>query len=151
MSLKSLLIASVVVVALVAQPTPTISQQNSSPSQADQAGVKIETLLQTSSAWDGTRYTAYPSGQPQITVRRMTIAPHTALGWHTHAMPTMAYVLSGELTVEKKDGTRKHFSAGEAVVETVDTVHRGFTGDQAVTLIVFYPGVQGMPLSQPAR
>jgi len=66
-------------------------------------------------------------------------------------MPTTAYVLSGELTVEKKDGTKKHFAAGEVVVETVGTVHRGVTDSRPATLIVFYPGTVGLPLSQPSQ
>lgn len=112
------------------------------------ASPKVETLLKTTSSWDGTPYKSYPSGQPEITVLKITIAPHSALKWHTHPIPNAAYVLSGELTIEKKDGTRQHFTAGQAVTETVDILHRGVTGDQPVTLIVFYAGAPGVPLSQ---
>ena len=111
--------------------------------------IQVETLTQTNSAWDGTPYKAYPSGQPQITVLKITIAPHTTMKWHTHPMPNAAYVLSGEITVEKKsDGSKKHFVAGQAVTETVDSVHRGVTGSEPVELIVFYAGKPGLPLSQ---
>jgi hypothetical protein len=50
----------------------------------------------------------------------------------------------------RKNGTKKHFVAGQAVTETVDTIHRGITRNQPVVLIVFYPGTPGMPLSQEA-
>jgi hypothetical protein len=41
-------------------------------------------------------------------------------------MPSAAYIVSGELTLErKKDGKKQHFAAGQAVSETVDTLHRG--------------------------
>jgi quercetin dioxygenase-like cupin family protein len=109
--------------------------------------VQTETLIQTTSAWDGTPYKAYPSGQPQITVLKITIPAHTALKWHSHPMPNAGYILSGDLTIEKKDGTKRHFVAGQAVTETVDSVHRGITGPEPTTLIVFYAGAVGKALS----
>ena len=121
--------------------------QQTSPASTTPA-VKTEILARSSSSWDGTPYKSYPSGQPEVTVVKITIPAHTALKWHTHPMPNAGYVLSGDLTVEKKDGTKKHFGAGEAILETVGTIHRGVTGDQPVVLIVFYPGTPGMPLSQ---
>jgi quercetin dioxygenase-like cupin family protein len=64
-------------------------------------------------------------------------------------MPNAAYILSGELTLERKeDGKKQHFAAGEAVSETVDTLHRGLTGNEGVELIVFYAGSPGVPLTQ---
>lgn len=73
---------------------------------------------------------------------------HTTLGWHTHPMPNAAYVVSGHLTIEKQsDGSKKKVYAGETVAETVATVHRGFTDDEPVTLIVFYAGEKSLPLS----
>ena len=63
-------------------------------------------------------------------------------------MPNAAYVVSGEITVEDKSGMKKHFSAGQVIPETVNTLHRGITGDTAAVLIVFYAGTAKMPLSQ---
>lgn len=63
-------------------------------------------------------------------------------------MPNAAYVLSGELTLERKDGIRKRFVAGQALTETVDRLHRGVTGETPVVLVVFYAGTLGLPLSQ---
>lgn len=118
---------------------------------AQQPPVQSQTLLSTGSSWDGAPYTAYPSGQPQLSVLKITIPPHTSLKWHTHPMPNAAYIVSGEITVEEKDGGKKrHFTAGQVVPETVNTIHRGVSGDKPVVLIVFYAGTKGMPLSQPA-
>ena len=74
--------------------------------------------------------------------------PHTELEWHSHPMPSAAYIVGGELTLErKKDGKKQRFTAGHAVSETVDTCHRGVAGNEPVVLIVFYAGSPGMPLS----
>jgi quercetin dioxygenase-like cupin family protein len=119
------------------------AQQSSGP-------VQFEPLMQSTSSWDGTPYKAYPTGQPQLSVVKVTLAPHTTMKWHTHAVPNAGYVLSGEVTVESKDGAKKHFTAGQVIPETVDIVHRGVSGDQPTVLIVFYAGTPGVPLSQPA-
>jgi quercetin dioxygenase-like cupin family protein len=114
--------------------------------------VRARTLLQASSSWDGTPYKAYPSGRPQLSVVRITIPAHTTLAMHIHPMPMAAYVLSGELTVEKMaDGKVRHFTAGQALAEVVNAAHRGVTGNAPVTLIVFYAGVKGMHLSASAH
>ena len=112
--------------------------------------IKIETLVQSTSAWDATPYTRYPDGPPQLSVLRITIAAHTALEWHSHPMPNAGYVLSGELTLEERDGISKHFVAGQAITETVNCIHRGVTGEVPTVLIVFYAGAPDLPLSQPA-
>ena len=117
---------------------------------AAQSAVKNEVLVQSTSAWDATPYTTYPDGPPQLSVLRITIAAHTALEWHSHPMPNAGYVLSGELTLEERDGISKHFVAGQAITETVNCIHRGVTGEVPTVLIVFYAGAPGLPLSQPA-
>lgn len=113
--------------------------------------IKRETLTMSTSSWDGVPYKSYPAGRPQMAVLKITLAPHTTMNWHTHPIPSAAYVLSGDLTVEKKDGTRKHFVAGQAFTETVNSIHRGITDDKGVVLIVFYAGKAGLPLSQSDR
>jgi quercetin dioxygenase-like cupin family protein len=115
---------------------------------AGDGGVTSKTILQTTTSWDGTPYKSYPTGSPQVTVLRIDIPAHSTLAWHQYPMINAAYVLSGTLTVEKKDdGQKRELHAGEALAETVDSTHRGYTGDQPVTLIVFYAGATGMPLS----
>lgn len=65
-------------------------------------------------------------------------------------MPNAAYVLSGSLTIEDKDSEKFHtFVAGEALNETIDSAHRGFTLEVAAELVIFYAGVGGQALSVP--
>ncbi|OYY65876.1 MAG: cupin [Burkholderiales bacterium 28-67-8] len=119
---------------------------------AEASGVKVDVLMQSTTSWDGVPYAAYPAGQTELTMLRITIAPHTTLPWHTHPMPNAAYVLSGELTVEKAEGgLKRQLVAGDVLPETVNSTHRGYTGDQPVVLLVFYAGAQRVPLSRPAE
>jgi len=122
---------------------------NSCAAQAADIPFQIctEILIQSTSSWDGTPYTSYPAGRPQITILKITIAPHTTMKWHAHPLPNAGYILSGELTIERKDGTKEHLVTRQAVTETVNSVHRGSTGAEQAVLIVFYPGTPGLPLS----
>ena len=114
--------------------------------------VKVEQLLQTTRSWDGTRYTGYLSGQPQVTVLKITIPRNTVLDWHEHPMINAGYLLSGQLILERKDtGQRKTIHAGQALTECVNIIHRGYTTDQPAELIVFYAGAPGVPLSIKAK
>ncbi|WP_299454637.1 cupin domain-containing protein [uncultured Pigmentiphaga sp.] len=116
---------------------------------AESPGVQVQTLMESSASWDGRAYEAYPPGPPLLTVLRITIPPHSALPWHTHPIPNAAYVLSGELTVEKQGtGETRWLKQGDVLPEMVGEYHRGVTGDQGVVLIVFYAGSRGVPLSQ---
>jgi quercetin dioxygenase-like cupin family protein len=110
--------------------------------------IKVEQILQTTKSWDGSSYTSYPTGKPQVTVLRITIPPNTALHWHHHPVISVGYIVSGHLTIEKKaSGERRTLHAGEALAETVQTTHRGFTTDEPVELIVFYAGQIGLPIT----
>ncbi|MFJ7882050.1 cupin domain-containing protein [Pseudomonas sp. NPDC096917] len=113
------------------------------------ASVKVEQLLKATHSWDGAPYGPYPAGQPEISVIKIIIPANTALNWHTHPMPNAAYVVSGELLVETRDGKhKKTLKAGQTLPEVVQTEHRGTSGNEPVELIVFYAGGAGMPLSQ---
>ena len=124
---------------------------NISYSAESKPEVKSEVLLKTNTSWDGTPYKEYPKGKPELTVLKITIPPNSSLNWHTHPMPNAAYVLSGSLTVEKKDGKQQHITKGQVLAEMVNELHRGVTGDEPVELVVFYAGTNGLPLSNSSK
>ena len=126
--------------------------QRGSFEQDRQPSVQSRILLRSSSSWDGAPYRSYTSGQPELSILKITLAPHTQLEWHSHPMPSAAYIVAGELTLERKgDGKKQRFTTGQAVSETVDTLHRGVAGSEPLVLIVFYAGSAGMSLSQHPR
>jgi quercetin dioxygenase-like cupin family protein len=128
--------------------TPLFTMAHSSVA----ANINVEKLLETEQSWDGVSYKGYPKGTPQISVLRITIAPNTSLAWHEHPIPNAAYVLDGTLTVEKKaTGEKRLLKTGEVLPEMVDSAHRGYTGKEGVTLVVFYAGQKGIPLSKPVE
>jgi quercetin dioxygenase-like cupin family protein len=127
------------------------SGENVNTDRHAKGDIEIQELLRTDASWNGAAYGAYPEGMPEPVVARITIPAHRELTWHSHPMPSFAYVLSGEITVEDDKGHKARFTAGQVMPETVYTVHRGIVGDQPATFIVFYAGTEGLPLSQPAK
>ena len=118
----------------------------------NQFDIKSETLLHSSSAWNGVSYEVYSKGAVELSVLRITIPPHSNRKWHTHPMPSAAYIVSGEITIEQLGVNKKRpFVAGEVVPETVNTLHTGITRERPVVLIVVYAGVKEMPLAETNR
>jgi quercetin dioxygenase-like cupin family protein len=111
-----------------------------------------ETLLVTNKSWDGKPYSHYPSGQPQLTTIKLTLAPHTVLPWHTHPVPNVVYVLSGTLTLRERESQKTLVvRQGQAVGESVDVVHRGESGNEPTVLLITYAGTPNLPTSIPAK
>jgi quercetin dioxygenase-like cupin family protein len=116
------------------------------------ATAQREILLQTTQSWNGKRYTHYPSGQPQLTTLKVTLAAHTSLPWHYHPIPNAVYVLSGTLTLrDRASGKTLVVHQGQAVAESVNDVHRGEAGDEPAVLLITYAGTPGVPTSVPAK
>jgi quercetin dioxygenase-like cupin family protein len=121
-------------------------------SVAKVATAQRETLLQTTQSWNGKPYTRYPTGQPQLTTLKVTLAPHTSLPWHSHPIPNAVYVISGTLTLrDRASGRTLVVHQGQAVGESVDDVHRGEAGDEPAVLLITYAGTPRVPTSVPAK
>ena len=74
----------------------------------NQPAVHTQILLSASSSWDGEQYQSYPSGQPELSVLKITLAPHTQLEWHSHPIPSAAYIVAGERLLREKEMERKY-------------------------------------------
>ena len=112
------------------------------------ASVKSEVLARTIVSWDGETLPAYPGGQPEVTLLKITIPPHTSLPWHTHPVINAGYLLSGELTIHTSEGEAYQMKAGDSIVEVVDKLHYGENpGEVPAVILVFYAGIEGVPVT----
>ena len=125
----------------------------SGPTHAQEtATAHAEHLLKADRSWNEKPYTHYPSGQPTLTMIRLTIPPHTALPWHTHPIPNVGYVLQGQLTIQDKASGASHvFHQGDAFAESMDDAHRGVSGNTATILLLTYAGGNNLPTSIPLK
>ncbi len=113
-----------------------------------QSGVSVEHLNTTTQQWDGAPLPSYLNGPPEIQVLRITIPAGVTLPWHHHPVINAAYVLRGRLRVELRNGQSRIISAGQTLVEVVNTVHRGQAlPDSDAEVVVFYAGTTGTPIT----
>lgn len=121
------------------------------PSTAQQTynkGVKVETLLKTDTTAIGQKIVLPSSANDEVTIAKVTLPPGTSTGWHTHARPVFAFVVSGVLKVRLENGTINRFEPATTFAEVVDTLHEGFNDSNTdVVLIAFYLGEKNKPLS----
>ncbi|MHB8790942.1 MAG: cupin domain-containing protein [Desulfobulbaceae bacterium] len=115
---------------------------------ANEAPPVVNELVKTSHSWDGNSLPAYPQGQPEITILRISIPAGTRLHTHSHPVINAGVLLSGQLTVVTTDGKTLHLQAGDPIVEVVNTLHYGINeGTVPAEIIVFYAGVLDKPVT----
>ncbi len=100
--------------------------------------------LKTQTSWDG-GVIYYPQGQVEITSVKLRIEENQMTKFHCHPVPTLGYILQGDLIVETKNGKKITLKEGESVVEVMRTIHRGRAINGPVEIIVFYAGSTTMP------
>lgn len=125
---------------LILLPLGLFAKDNSSPTK--------ENLTVSTEAWTGQKLPSYPSGQPEISILKITIPPGQRLPMHKHPVISAAVVIRGELTVTTDKGKVLHVKAGRPMIEVVNEWHYGANhGTEPVELIVFYAGVKGTPIT----
>jgi quercetin dioxygenase-like cupin family protein len=108
----------------------------------------VTELIKASESWDGARLPAYPRGQPEITILRISIPPGARLDLHHHPVINAGVLLSGELTVTTASGKTKHLKAGDPLIELVHTPHAGMNpGKTPSEVLVFYAGRVNSPIT----
>lgn len=103
-----------------------------------------EVLLKTSTTWEGGEI-IYPKGKAEITSLKLVIPKGKVSEFHCHPIPTLGYVIKGELEVETADGKKIILHEGDSAVEVLNTVHRGRAINGGVEVVVFYAGAEDIP------
>ena len=114
----------------------------------DNGAVTVDVLTKATSSWNGATLPSYLTGQPEVTILKISIPPHFQLPLHQHPVINAGILLKGELTVLTQEGKTLHLKAGDPIVEVVNTWHYGINeGNGPAEIIVFYAGVQGKPIT----
>jgi len=110
--------------------------------------LKKEVLLETSKSWDGSDLPDYPVGKPEFKLIKYSFPPKAILSKHHHMFMSGGYILKGELTLIKEDGTEKTIKEGEAFMETVESIHYGENRlNIPLVTVNFYVSQKNQPLS----
>ena len=126
-----------------------LSQFSCATEEANHASISsVKELIKTSKSWDGKLLIPYPQGQPEITIRRITIPAGARLETHSHPVINAGVLMSGQLMVETTDGKVLHLKAGDPIVEVVNTLHYGINeGTVPAEIVVFYAGTVGQAVT----
>ena len=117
-------------------------------SEANEASPVARELVKTTRSWDGAFLPAYPQGQPEITILRISIPAGAQLDTHSHPVINAGVLISGQLTVVTTDGKTLHLNAGDPIVEVTNTLHYGINqGKVPAEIIVFYAGAIDTPIT----
>jgi quercetin dioxygenase-like cupin family protein len=112
------------------------------------ATVKAIVLAKSTHSWDGNLLSAYPQGQPQVTILRIRIPAGAELPLHTHPVINAGVLISGQLTVTTTTGKTLQLNAGDPIIEVVNTWHSGKNpGSEPADIIVFYAGTTDAPIT----
>ena len=110
--------------------------------------IKVETLAKTTKSWNGATLPHYGKGQPEVTILKITIPPHTKLAWHQHPVINAGILLKGHLTVKSDKNDVLNLKAGDSIVELVGTYHYGVNDyDEPAVIVVFYAGEKGKAIT----
>ena len=88
----------------------------------------------------------------EVTAQVVTLAPGQETGWHTHGMPTLGYVLEGEIEVDYGSKGVRRYRAGEAVLEAIGVPHNGRNiGRTPMRILAVFMGEDGLSTTVRAR
>ena len=112
------------------------------------AKITTQQLCKTIKSWDGSNLPALSLKNPCITINHFTIPAGEELPLHKHPIINTGYILQGQITVYKEDGTTIELTAGDTCVELFDQWHWGKNnGTTETQIVVFYIGNEETPLS----
>ncbi|MEM8845200.1 MAG: cupin domain-containing protein [Pseudomonadota bacterium] len=106
--------------------------------------VYADTLLDATTSWDGGEI-YYPEGKAEVTSFILKLEEGKEVPYHCHPVPTMAYVLKGDIEVETANGDKTVLKEGHSTIEVMKTMHRGMAVGGPAEIIVFYAGAEGVP------
>jgi len=81
----------------------------------------VKELVKARHSRDGTPLPAYPAGNAEIAILRITIPPGVRLPLHRHPLINAGVMVRGQSTVVTRDGKMLHMKAGDPIIEVVDT------------------------------
>jgi quercetin dioxygenase-like cupin family protein len=108
-------------------------------------GVNIEPIGQGEAA-----FADAVGGPTDVALARVTLAPGSTSGWHSHPGPGWVVVTAGEVTVYYADRCQEVYSAGSAFGEDPWVIHeaRNETG-APVELLISFTVPAGVPVLTP--
>lgn len=105
-------------------------------------------LLQSGTTNTGDAVVYPKSGTAEVTTMIVEIAPGASTTPHRHPVPSVAYMMQGELEVRAEGGIVNRYKTGDTFLETINRTHQGFNvSTTPVRILVTYIGIKGEPIT----
>ena len=113
---------------------------------ADEAPYVIQDFATSSKTVDGDSFT-YPKGEGEMRLVRAGFKKGATFPLHTHPVPLMAYIETGELTLTRNDGTSEKFGQDDTFIAGPNTPPHtmGNTGDSTAVMWITFAATDGAP------
>jgi len=118
----------------------------------EKSPVDVKEIFTSSENIDGENF-KYPKGKAEMRLIRVEVEKGGTIPMHSHPVPILGHIESGELTLDTKTGLSKTFKEGDSFVLSANTpAHTmGNTGDSSAVMWVTVASAEGVPTLKPAE
>ena len=119
---------------------------NSSFAANDKPSVDVQEIFTSSKTIEGESF-EYPAGKAELRLIRVEVEKGATIPMHSHPIPLMGHIESGQLTLKKKLGDKKTFKKGDSFILAANTPPHtmGNTGDSSAIMWVAVASAEGLP------
>ncbi|MDC3119009.1 cupin domain-containing protein [Prochlorococcus sp. AH-716-K03] len=123
---------------------------NASYAIDEKSPVDVQEIFTSSENIDGDNF-KYPKGKAEMRLIRVEVDKGGTIPMHSHPVPLLGHIESGELTLDEKTGISKTFKEGDSFVLSANTpAHTmGNTGDSSAVMWVAVASAKGLPTLNP--
>ena len=108
--------------------------------------VDVKEIFTSSKTIDGNSFN-YPKGKAEMRLIRVEVEKGATIPMHSHPIPLMGHIESGQLTLEKRSGASKTFKQGDSFVLSSNTPPHsmGNKGNTSAVMWVAVASAEGIP------
>ena len=125
---------------------------NASYAIDEKSSVDVQEIFTSSENIDGDNFN-YPKGKAELRLIRVEVDKGETIPIHSHPVPLLGHIESGELTLQEKTGFSKTFKEGNSFVLSANTPAHTManTGDSSAIMWVSVAAAEGMPTLIPGE
>ena len=115
-------------------------------SVAAESPVNVQEIFTSSVNIDGDNF-RYPKGKAEMRLIRVEVVSGATIPMHSHPVPLLGHIESGELTLAEKTGISKTFKEGDSFVLSTNTPAHTManSGDSSAVMWVTMASAEGLP------
>jgi len=119
---------------------------NPSISIAADSPVDVQEIFTSSENIDGDSFN-YPNGKAEMRLIRVKVDNGATIPMHSHPVPLLGHIETGELTLTEKKGIRKTFNEGDSFVLSPNTPAHTMAnnGNSQAVMWVAVASAEGIP------